>query len=281
MTNSEYTKTLKHIEQFEKNIPNILFQFRNNNPENSIQWFTLGMLQRLLYSSTAIKVLLPEYKKNSTIEFSIGIILRSILLDVLLAFKLYKLLKDGLSANLEIHQLFKELCFHSDSILTEGIIKTLIYFEDLKSQHLTDEAQLKKMYNKFTRDYPNLLIQPGGKGTKPQPRYKTEIKTDKTEKKSGKALFIDLSSDQEMKEITHRLYDLYIFYSKYDHFSLIGIEFSNYGKKTKSDRIIASISLFVNHYANLCDLLQRVTPNNLFIKEIQKSSQEYQLNKNK
>ena len=75
--------------------------------------------------------------------------------------------------------------------------------------------------------------------------------------------------------IGHNLYELYVIYSKYDHFGFLYFEVMNAEKKLKNDRIAAGVNLFVNHFANLCDLLQRVTPGNETIERIYLLSRDY------
>ena len=270
MTDSEYSIAFKHLNYFECNIPSALLQFQNITP-NSAQWFTLGMLQRLLNASVAIKVLLPEYLKKSLYDFSIGIILRPIILDALIGLNLYALLKNGLAEKLENKKLIDKVDAFCNAILADGLIQTLKYFKQMESYGLAEADKLTEMYNHFSVKYSDFLIQACGINTMPRPKHKIESKANNQ--------FKNLADDQDMKTIGHRLYGLYTIYSKYDHFGFLSLELSDNEKKIQSDRISATLSLFVNHYANLCDILQRVTPNDIVVKDIFLSSQEYLSNK--
>jgi hypothetical protein len=270
VTDSEYSISIKHLNYFEDNIPSALFQFYNSTP-NSAQWFALGMLQRLRNTSVAIKTLLPEYLKNSGYDFSLGIILRPIILDALIGFNLYSLLKKGLAEKLERKELIDKVDFFCNAMLGDGLVQTLRYFKQMENHKLAEADKVKEMYNHFAVKYADFLIQPDGINTIPRPKHKIESKAN--------SQFNTLAGDEDMKPIGHLLYDLYTVYSKYDHFGFLSFELIDSEKETKSDRIAATLSLFVNHYANLCDILQRVTPNNAVLHDIFLSSKEYLSNK--
>ncbi|MEO7486977.1 MAG: hypothetical protein ABIU77_07735 [Ferruginibacter sp.] len=270
MTDTEYSTAIKHLNYFEDNIPGALFQFQNSTP-NSAQWFTLGMLQRLLNISVAIKTLLPEYLKKSVYDFSLGIILRPVILDALIGLNLYSLLRKGLAEKLENQNLIEKVDSFCNAMLADGLVHTLRYFKQMEANQLTGVNKLIEMYNHFTVKYSEFLIQLDGINTMPRPKHKIDSRAN--------IQFENLANDQSMKKIGHRLYDLYTIYSKYDHFGFISFELLDSEKGIKSDRISATISLFVNHFANLCNILQRVTPNDKVINDIFLSSKEYLSNK--
>jgi hypothetical protein len=270
MTEIKFNICNKHLDYFENNIPSALFQFQLGSP-NSIQWFTLGMLQRLLNATVAIKVLLREFKKNNINDFAIGIIMRPILLDTHIGLNLLAILKSGLSSNLKNEELIEKLDRFCNGTLSDGLKQTLNYFEQKESYGFIATKELNDIYNVFTAKYSDFLEQKDGINTKPKTKNGLDTKAN--------SQFQNLAKDNDMKEIGHRLYDLYSIYSKYDHFGFLFFDVNNSEKEVKSERIFASISMFVNHYANLCDLLQRVTPNDTVITNIFQSSKNYLDNK--
>ena len=265
MTNSEFRQELdrinNHFSLFTNNIPRLLFLFDNlSESPNSLQWCTLGMLQRLLNSSIALHTLLPKYLENSVYDFAIGILIRPMALDGLIGMNLLRILKNGLSEKLEQEKLIDEVDHFCRGVLADGLVQTLQYFTQLKSNNLVEEDDLLKMYNHFAKEYSDFLFQPGGIGSIPKVRHSIEAKPFQH--------FNSVVKDQEMKAIAHSFYELYTIYSKYDHFGFLYFDVMNAERELKNDRISAAINLFVNHFANLCDLLQRVTPGNETIERI-------------
>lgn len=68
--------TIDHIEKTD--------QYLNGKSLNSIQLFSVGLLERLSKTAKGLKVLLSDINSNQDLEFSCGIILRSSLLDILI-----------------------------------------------------------------------------------------------------------------------------------------------------------------------------------------------------
>lgn len=278
MTNSEFNHQLDHLNNhltlFEEYIPQLLLQFDNSlKSPNSIQWFTFGMLQRLLNLSIPLKTLLPEYLENRISDFAIGILIRPIVLDGLIGMNLLGVLKKGLAQKLEYKKLINEVDCFCKGALADGLIQTLQYFTQMKSNDLIEEDELFKMYNHFAEEYSDFLFQPAGINSMPKLRHPIK----------GKPFqhFDTLVKDLEMKAIAHRFYELFTIYSKYDHFGFLYFDVMRAEKELKNDRIKAAIDLFINHFANLCDLLERVTPENDTIKSVYLESKKYLENNQK
>ena len=68
--------------------------FDKNEIDNT-RLFILGFLERLFHASITLKLIIPAYKKEVEHEYSLGIILRSLLLDNLIILSVYKTLKDN------------------------------------------------------------------------------------------------------------------------------------------------------------------------------------------
>ena len=82
-----------------------------------------------------------------------------------------------------------------------------------------------------------------------------------TEPPSGARLnFKSLANDSDLKVLSHKLFDLYSLYSKYDHFGFMHFELMNIESHHKEKRIITSIEAFVGHYYIMADIFSRVTP---------------------
>lgn len=271
MDDRKFDISIKHLDYFEQFIPPTLSHFHEKIP-NSVQWFTLGMLQRLLYSSKAIKKLLSDYYDSPELDFSIGILIRPVILDSLIGFNLLAILKDCLAEKLHMDLIIEKIDKFCNGILSDGLLQTLKYFKQLESYGLIEADDLKGMYNQFSSNYTNFLAQPNGRNTMPEAKYVVNSKANNQ--------FKILAQDLDLKPIAHSLYELYSIYSKYDHFGFLFFEIYNYEQEIKIKRISAAISFFVNHCANLYDMLQRVTPNDQFVCGMFNSSREYLTNNN-
>jgi len=230
------------------------------------------MLQRLAYSSKAIKKLLADYTDNPEFDFSIGVLIRPVILDSLIGFNLLAILKTCLAQNLEHDLTIEKINIFCNGILSDGLMQTLKYFNQLESYGLIASDDLRDMYNQFSVAYSDFLEQPEGKNTMPRAKYRIDS--------TANNQFRKLAVDPELKPMGHTLYELYNIYSKYDHFGFLFFEVYNYERDIKEKRMSAAISLFVNHCANLYDMLQRVTPKDQFIEAKFKSSKEYLADKN-
>ncbi|HEY8658506.1 MAG TPA: hypothetical protein VIL78_05690 [Hanamia sp.] len=252
--NPAFKNTKEHLNFFISHIPPILQHF-NKSDLNSAQGFSTGMLQRLFYASNSINKLIYEHDEYIINDFSIGIIVRSILLDSLIGLNFYKILKDNLHKSDKFLKI--ELNNFCNSVLSDGLRQTLDYYEQLKVEEVIKPEDLKNLYNVFSNKYNFFLEQSGGVGTKPNSKFKFFSKQ--------KPPYKPIVSDAEMKGIALKLQELYNIYSKYDHFGILYFEIDDTSFESKSNRISASISLFVNHCTNLFDILQRVSINDNFV----------------
>ena len=87
--------TVKHHLNFISSTANDTCLHIHKQEPNSILTFSLGLLERLQYSSLTLKLLLDKMEKELMYEFSAGILVRAILLDTLIGMNLYKLMKDA------------------------------------------------------------------------------------------------------------------------------------------------------------------------------------------
>ena len=272
MTISEFRHELDHLNNhfilFDNNIPQLLLQFdKLSESPNSLQWFTLGMLQRLLNSTIALNTLLPKYLVNGVYDFGIGILIRPIMLDSLIGMNLLRTLNNEISTKMRTEDVITKVDHFCKGALADGLIQTLKYFSQLESCGFVDIQELHKMYNDFSREYSVFLDQKNGINTMPKVRHTSVVKPNEH--------FKELVGDSDFRAIGKNLYELYVIYSKYDHFGFLYFDIMGGEKDLKNDRIAVAINLFVNHFANLCDLLQRVTPKNKIVEDIYLLSKNY------
>lgn len=265
--NPIFKNTKEHLNFFISHIPPILQHF-NKSDLNSAQGFSTGMLQRLFYASNSINKLIYDQDEYIINDFSIGIIVRSILLDSLIGLNFYKILKDNLHNSDTF--LKNELNNFCSSVLSDGLIITLKYYKGLEKESVINMGQLKNRYTEFSYKYDNFLEQRDGNGTLPYSKF--NFFSDATP-------FKKLIPDLDLRPIALRLQELYNIYSKYDHFGILYL-IDDTSFESKLNRISASISLFVNHYTNMFDILQRVSINDNFVNSQYEIANNYLKKKN-
>lgn len=272
MDDYKIQKTIGHLDFFTANTPVALFQNLSEKIPSSVEWFTIGMIQRLVFSSRSLKLLLTNYEESEEHEFAIGIILRAILLDGLIGLNLLLVLKESLNANDMKHSIEK-VNSYCMAVLGDSLVNTLKYFNGLHKDGLLELDALKDNFNEFTISYSEFLEQPDGTDSMPVAKYKISAA-------SATGHFKQLSKDSDLRKIGRRFFDLYQIYSKYDHFGFLYHRLKNTDSSQKIGKIWSSIELFVNHYANMCDLLDRVTQNNPTVKNMHVSASKYLTKRN-
>lgn len=231
----------------------------NGKSLNSVQILSIALLERLCKTSKALRILLSNIDNDQDLEHSCGIILRSSLLDTLIAFNLYTK-----HINAEINSVTKvkdeeqinEFC---DKALADGLVHTIKYIKAAKDSNIIDQQQLEQTYKNLTENYSTFFDSYPNDGTTP------ELKSKYKQFLSPEKLFKSLAQAPKFKELS-KIYESYLFFSKYDHF---GIQYYEVSRKPFSDKknlIKQAIDFFVGIQVILHDLLDSYSNNDLFLK---------------
>jgi hypothetical protein len=262
--------SVNHLDFFITQIP-LTLNYYDKKDVNSVQFFSLGLLKRFLHASKSLKLVLENIYLIPDLDFSAGLTVRAIILDMLIGLNFFKLFKDNLPKKLSDEEMKELTTSFCDKILADGLENTITYLELSQTFGFVDNSKLKETYNNFSRKYDKFLNTHPGDGSKPKVKLSRAPVT--------KDLFKNIASDTEMNNIS-RIYDLYLFYSKYDHFGVLYFDVENYPLKEKIDRIKKAIRLFINHCANLFDILERVSQKDAFVFAQYKIVNDYLLAKN-
>ncbi|MBA3284396.1 MAG: hypothetical protein H0U27_04970 [Nitrosopumilus sp.] len=263
-------ETFTHLEFFIRHIP-ITLKHYNKKDVNSVQFFALGLLKRLLHSSKSLKLILENIPSNPDLDFTAGLTIRAMILDMLIGLNFFKLLKDNLAKKLSDENMMELAITFCDTILADGLENTITYLELSQSYGIINIRQLKEKYNNVARNYAKFLEPHSQNGVKPKVKF--------TRAPGTKTLFKEIAADAEMNNIS-RIYDLYLFYSKYDHFGILYFDVENFPLSEKIKRIEKAVRLFINHCANLFDILERVSQKDTFVFSQYKIANDYLLKKN-
>lgn len=222
-------------------------------------------------ASFSLKLILKNISEISELEFTAGITIRAIILDMLLGLNIYKLLKYNLSKGFSDNQLKDLTLEFCNGILADGLDKTIKDLNLANALKFFDDNRLNEVYNNFAKNHKQFLKPHAGNGEIPEIKYGRSY--------SPQALFNKLVGDPDMKKIAG-IYGLYLIYSKYDHFGILYFETLKFTNAEKLNRLGKAINLFVNHCANLFDILERASKKDKFIESQYKIAADYLLNKN-
>lgn len=257
----------KHLAFFVTHISKTLSHFKDKELTET-QMVCIGLLERLRNISIQLNLTLGNIEKLPHLEFSAGILIRAIILDNLISLSLFKLLadceKDVVPTN-EINNIVKEYC---NRILSDGLSGTLSYAELSKELNFHDEGQIEKAFNNFAITYQGYINPHLNDGSKPVLKFKRFP--------NAKDLFKELAKTQELRELS-KIYDAYLFYSKYDHFGVLYFDIINVDHSTKIKKLDTSINLFVRHQAILHGILFQFSNEDSFLKSQYDIAGEYLL----
>ena len=241
-------------------------QYLDKKSLNSTQFFCIGLLERLTSSSLALKTLLHQINANPSLEFACGIILRSALLDTLIVLNLYNILIDNEASNkteAEKEQIVKEFC---DTMLSDGLENTLKYIKAAKDVNIITQQQLTDTFKNFTASHQIFFEQYANDGSIPVLKNKKYY--------SPTELFKKLANSPNLKELS-KIYDSYLFFSKYDHFGILYYEVSRQKYLDQLERICKGIELFVGTQSILHLALRMYSGNDNFLNEQSNIAAQY------
>lgn len=233
---------------------------------NSIQFFCIGLLERLSSSSLALKVLLEKINGNPPLEYACGIILRSTLLDALIVLNLYNILMENEASKktyAEKEQIVKEFC---DTLLSDGLENTLKYIKAAKDVNIITQQQLADTYKNFVAARQIFFEPYANDGSMPVVKNKKYYNpTD---------LFKRIANNPELKELS-KIYDSYLFFSKYDHFGILYYEVSRQKYTDQLERISKGIELFIMTQSILHFALRMYSGNDTFLNSQSDTAVQY------
>lgn len=248
----------------------------NGVQRQDVLTFCITMLKRLNFAANGVKVLLDKFNQNTAVEYSIGITMRSVLLDlaiVLNAVEIINLnfddqeaLRRQLLASMEpdTEKEKKVLEFNKASIaklelfcakwLSDSANYAINDIEFIYSNAKRDE--LKTLYANVVKLAPERFEAYNNDGSKPKVKVKNDIKQ------------IQLIKNLRNSKVIHKsatVYDAYSYYSKYDHFGQLYLSLSDMPPIGKLEMMSGSFKAFTNSLLFNLIILNCVIPKNKFL----------------
>lgn len=194
-------KTLKYISQ--KNL-------------TYVEILLYNLAERLRNTSSSLILLLQNYEVNNVHEFSIGILIRPLMADTLIGLYIYQQLEENekLGEGKLTEEAFRlRINIIAEAFLSDGFSKTIEYAELQESKELMSKEKLQIFYNQFVKDHEDFFEKYAFDGTKPKIKAYTGIKTSTT------ALYKSITQSETLRKFS-RIYDTWVYYSKYEHQSI-------------------------------------------------------------
>ena len=222
----------------------------------SIQYFSIGLLERLSKSAISLKLLLTNLEDQKALEYSIGVILRSSILDTLIVYNFYKHLleaEDGNRTQTEKEDIIKPFC---DLVLSDGLSQTLKYVKMANQMNVISNESLLNVYHNLTTNLSGFFEKYENDGSEPILLHKKPL--------SPTSLFRTIANTPGLKDYT-AIYDLYLFFSKYDHYGIMYFELSKQSFEEKMSRIYAAVELLIAPCAMLHMALKMYSPKDILL----------------
>jgi hypothetical protein len=172
----------------------------------------INYLERFTHNLEAVNILLREYKDNPNIETSIGLTIRASLLDFMTITYLSTYQVDILSKDdKENEEKFNK---QFDGLMTDQIHNTIKYLKLTRDVGLITNDEYKVAIKNTWETYSFLFID------KTVDYENPESKLISREHKSPKQYFTRIHNHPLTKKFS-MVYDLYTYYSKYEHFGIM------------------------------------------------------------
>lgn len=240
-------KLIRHLDfiiaHAEKTFPII-----SGNTNGAFSYYLKLSIDRIYQTSHALRALLYEYKANENVEYSIGIILRSCLLDAQLTVHLCMVIdEENLNEDEEIVSRLDPIC---DGYLSDGFEEVILALEREKSAGYIPNNELLNFYNDMVKQFSYFFQEYNGIG---KPDLKPEIKESKDNIKHISRRLRGTTT--RWKDVSIKIMTKYNTYSKYDHFTLLFYIFNRQERTKKDERIEDSVEYILLHYQLIHSLL--------------------------
>jgi hypothetical protein len=231
----------------------------NNTSGNEIHFFCLHMLERLNFSSVGLSTIAKEILIKTQLEYSAGIILRTVLLDYMIVLNAQVIIVKNLQTPIELHEKLKNFC---SIMLSDCINHTINSIKKLR----IPQKDLKKIYTGIVQAYPDDFEQYNNDGSCP-------IVKEKKSFPNGK-LFEDIFNSKEFRKYSD-VYQAYLFYSKYDHFGKMYYDLLRHDFKNRFFKLNESVKVFPRKIMFVTLILIILYPNDKFLEKYLAEVHEY------
>lgn len=229
--------------QYLANHCNITLKTQTSSSYQYADTLVYGFIERLRDSSTALNLLFEHAKTTQAMEHGIYIVLRATMLDLLFAQYIYCESEKDNGAGAD----YTKTDTLAQVILADGYRHIISYLEELKKVRPQDSERISATYNSLVKDRTDFFPGYTFQGEKPNVLPKGQVLT------KGVMLFSYLIETHPFNG-DYSAYDLYAYFSKYDHGSLLSLELMRGSEDVKIGMIQKAVTLMELH-AYICHFL--------------------------
>lgn len=274
-------KLLKQLNFVLNQTEEILLHF-NGVERQDILTFGYCMIKRLNFAADGIKVLMDKFPSNVPLEYSVGIIMRSVFLDFLISLNAAAIIdkytdlqdliinsgKDIATINNNLSDLkekqFAELGEFCSTMLTDSVAFTLRDFGRLYPA--ASKVQKINFYSNLVNSLPERFMPYKNDGSVPklisQQRYSTD------------ELFKRIKNSKRLSGL-QSIVDAYSYYSKYDHFGQMFLPLSDQAAIKKLEMVSKGVDVFPRSMLFVLMIFAVNNQNDLFFTDKIKMTTEF------
>lgn len=220
--------------------------------------FCFLITERLNSASFGLKNLLKDMVSNKQLEYSCGIILRSVLLDYMIVLNAIIKISDSTSGK----DANDELNLFCSTMLSECVNHTL---KDISKLKFPSEDQ-KKLYKNIAQMYSECIEPYANDGSVPIPKFQKTYSPGK--------LFEKIFNNKDFRQYSNT-YEAYLFYSKYDHFGRMYDDFQRHNIADRVYRINESTKVFPKVLQYITAILFILHQTDMIVQQQFEAMQEY------
>lgn len=182
--------------------------------DSSTLTFCVVGIDRLMKSARGLRKLIVDSQNDPHLEFSAAIVLRSVLSDALIILNAYTRKQENVA----------DFCYAALASAVHHLVENV--------RCLTDEEK-KLAYNSIVKKYPEYFDKDQTNGKKPTVKFKSV----RLSELKNEALFKNIKDSDIVNEYSG-VYQSYLYYSKYDHFTEIYHDFEESGYEKQILKIV-------------------------------------------
>jgi hypothetical protein len=201
-------------------------------------------------------------------EFSAGILTRALLLDTLIGMNLLLVLKKAESEGASPEEQQAQILQFCNIMLADGLGQTLAYLDSAREMGFISDKQLTESYTNFAHNHTPFFNDYPQNGSRPVLKYP---KAD-----GPRNLFRNLAQHPELQNVA-KLYDAYLYFSKYDHFGIMSSEIIREPWTNKMRTYLNVVEAFVADLTFLHVMLAGQSIGDAFIAQQSEKSNRYLL----
>ncbi|MBL0200971.1 MAG: hypothetical protein IPP81_12820 [Chitinophagaceae bacterium] len=240
-------KSIQHLEFIETHGKEIIYHYNKDDVPLPC-FFYLGLIERLHSTAISLNALIKTVNDVPEMEFSIGLIVRTVILDFLIGLRGYDIYKEGEEAGSNHDAIDIDLKKYCNITLADGVVKTGKYFVLLNKKEQLSDEKLHETLNKLSGDYSNWIEKYNNDKVAPKSKFEQGL--------TGSGLFEKISDSPGIKALALH-FEKYAMFSKYEHFSAMSYTVLRRPIVDQLPTIDHAIEVFVLHLFICADIIKK------------------------